>query len=137
LAPLLRTVPAHPLAAANYGRRAILPASVLARRWDTEEARAILAGTAAHAMMPLTAVPTAGIGLMLTGLAHAVGWPVVAGGSARITDAMAAALVANGGRIETGRWVRSLGALPAARAILLDVSPRALALLGGGKLAPP
>src|SRR6266568_5151705 len=36
LAPLLRTVPAHPLAAANYGRRAILPASVLARRWDTE-----------------------------------------------------------------------------------------------------
>src|SRR6266700_3200464 len=44
LAPL-RTLPAHPLAAANYGRRAILPASVLARRWHTDEARAILAGT--------------------------------------------------------------------------------------------
>src|ERR1700722_19658781 len=36
LAPL-RTPPAHPLAAANYGRRAILPASVVARRWDTDE----------------------------------------------------------------------------------------------------
>ena len=59
LAPL-RTVPAHPLAAANFGRRAILPASVLARRWHTEEARAIMAGTAVHAMMPLTAVPTGG-----------------------------------------------------------------------------
>ena len=93
-----------------------------------------MAGAAAHAMMPLTAVPTAGIGLMLIGLAHAVGWPVVAGGSARITDAMAAALVANGGRIETGRWVRSLAELPSARAILLDVSPRTLALLAGDRL---
>src|SRR5689334_4405577 len=133
LAPL-RTVPAHPLAAANYGRRAILPASVLARRWHTEEARAILAGTAVHAMMPLTAAPTAGVGLMLTGLAHAVGWPVVAGGSARITDAMAAALLASGGSIETGHWVRSLAELPSARAILLDVSPRALAQLAGDTL---
>jgi phytoene dehydrogenase-like protein len=133
LAPL-RTPPAHPVAAANYGRRAILPASAVARRWHTDEARAILAGAAAHAMMPLTAVPTAGIGLMLTGLAHAVGWPVVAGGSARITDAMAAALTSNGGRIETGRWVRSLAELPAASAVLLDVSPRALDRLAGDRL---
>jgi phytoene dehydrogenase-like protein len=133
LAPL-RKPPAHPLPALSYGRRAILPASVVARRWHTEEARAILAGAAAHAMLPLTAVPTAGIGLMLTGLAHAVGWPVVAGGSARITDAMAAALVANGGRIETGRWVRSLAELPAAAVTILDVSPRTLVLLSGDRL---
>src|SRR2546430_1244552 len=45
LAPL-RTLPAHPLHAANYGRRAVLPASVVARRWDTQEARAIMAGGA-------------------------------------------------------------------------------------------
>jgi phytoene dehydrogenase-like protein len=133
LAPL-RQPPAHPVAAANYGLRAVLPASVVARRWHTDEARAIMAGAAAHAMMPLTAVPTAGVGLMLTGLAHAVGWPVVAGGSARITDAMAAALTANGGRIETGRWVRSLAELPPARAVLLDVSPRALDRLAGDRL---
>ena len=133
LAPL-RTPPAHPLALASYGRRAILPASAVARRWHTQEARAILAGAAAHAMMPLTAVPTAGIGLMLTGLAHAVGWPVVAGGSARITDALAAALVANGGSIETGCWVRSLAELTSARAVLLDVSPKTLCLLAGDRL---
>src|SRR6266704_432388 len=133
LAPL-RTPPKHPLSAVNYGRRAILPASAVARRWHTQEARAILAGAAAHAMMPLTAVPTAGIGLMLIGLAHAVGWPVVEGGSARITDAMAAALTANGGSIETGRWVRSLAELPSASAVVLDVSPRALAQLAGDRL---
>ena len=134
LAPLLRQLPAHPLALADYGRRAILPASVVARRWRGQEARAIMAGAAAHAMMPLTAAPTAGIGLMLVALAHGVGWPVVAGGSARITDAMAAALTASGGAIETGRWVRSLAELPSARAVLLDVSPRALAQLAGDRL---
>ena len=130
LAPL-RYPPAHPLAAADYGRRAILPASVVARRWHGQKARAIIAGAAAHAMMPLNAAPTAGIGLMLVALAHGVGWPVVAGGSARITDVMAAAVVANGGSIETGRWVSSLAELPAARATLLDVSPRALVQLAG------
>ena len=133
LAPLRRP-PAHPLAAADYGRRAIWPASVVARRWRGQEARAIMAGAAAHAMMPLTAAPTAGVGLMLVALAHGVGWPVVAGGSARITDAMAAALVANGGRVETGRWVRSLAELPSASAIILDVSPKMLLQLAGDRL---
>jgi phytoene dehydrogenase-like protein len=133
LAPLRRPS-AHPLAAASYGRRAVLSAATVARRWHGEEARAIMAGAAAHAMMPLTAAPTAGVGLMLTGLAHAVGWPVVAGGSARITDAMAAALTANGGSIETGHWVRSLAELPSASAAILDVSPKTLALLAGDRL---
>src|SRR2546429_1811314 len=89
LAPL-RTPPAHPLAAANYGRRAILPASVVARRWDTQEARAIMAGAAAHAMMPLTAVPTAGGGVMLVGLAPAAGPPGGGRRRGRVTGAVAA-----------------------------------------------
>jgi phytoene dehydrogenase-like protein len=58
----------------------------------------------------------------------------VAGGSARITDAMADALIAAGGSIQTGRWVRSLSELPSASTVLLDVSPRALALLAGDRL---
>jgi phytoene dehydrogenase-like protein len=63
-----------------------------------------------------------------------VGWPVVEGGSARITDALAAALTSNGGRIETGRWVRSLAELPSAQAVLLDVSPRTLDRMAGARL---
>ena len=136
LAPL-RRIPAHPLAMASYGRRAILPAATVVRTWRTPEARAVMAGAAAHAMMPLTAVPTAGIGIMLVSLAHAVGWPVVAGGSARITDAMAEAVVEAGGTIETGHWVRSLAELPPASATLLDVSPRALVSLAGDRLPVP
>jgi phytoene dehydrogenase-like protein len=133
LAPLRRP-PAHPFVLARYGLRALLPVSVAVQVWRTPEARAILAGAAAHAMMPLTAVPTAGIGLTLTGLAHGVGWPVVVGGSARITGTMADAVTAAGGSIETGRWVSSLSELPPATAVLLDTSPQALDTLAGDRL---
>src|SRR5579859_2739009 len=130
----LRRFPAHPLVMANYGRRGVLPAATVARRWHTDEARAILAGAAAHAMMELTAVPTGGIGLMLLLLAHGVGWPVVEGGSAAITDAMADAVRAAGGSLETGRWVRSLAELPSGATVLLDTSPRGLDELAGDRL---
>ena len=133
LAPLRRP-PAHPVILARYGLRGVWPASVLARLWCTPEARAVLAGTAAHPKMPLTAAPTGGIGLMLIALAHAVGYPVVAGGSVRITDAMADAVIAAGGSIQTGRWVRSLAEFPRSGAVLLDVSPRALDRLAGDRL---
>jgi phytoene dehydrogenase-like protein len=71
---------------------------------------------------------------MLIVLAHGVGWPVITGGSARITDAMADAVITAGGSIETGRWVRSLAELPSGTAILLDVSPRGLVELAGDRL---
>jgi phytoene dehydrogenase-like protein len=111
-------------------------AAAVAGRFRSPEARGLFAGVAAHAMMPLTSRPTGGVGLMLAGLAHAVGWPLAVGGSARITDAMAAAVVAAGGRIETGRWVRSLAELPPARAVLLDVAPRSLLAIAGDRLPP-
>lgn len=133
LAPL-RLPPAHPAALMPFALRAALPASAVARRWRGPQARAILAGAAAHGMLPLASPPTAGIGLMLTALAHAVGWPLARGGSARITDAMASAVTKAGGVIETGHWVRSLAGLPPARAVLLDVSPRSLDALAGDSL---
>src|SRR5260370_9630627 len=88
-------------------------------------------------MLPLTAPPSAGVALLLGSLAHTVGWPVVAGGSARLTDAMADAIVAGGGQVETGRWVRSLADLPPAPATLLDVSPPAFPGLAGDPLPSP
>ena len=107
LAPL-RPLPAHPLAMARFGLEGLLPASVLARRFRGDEAQALLAGAAAHAMLPLTAPLTSAFGLLFLMIAHSVGWPVVEGGSARIIDALIAELTSLGGRIETGRWVTSL-----------------------------
>ena len=130
----LRSVPAHPLAMARYGLPGLLPASVLARRFRGDEAKVLVAGTAAHAMLPLTAPLTSAIGALFLMTAHSVGWPVVEGGSARIIDALVAELTSLGGRLETGRWVKALDSLPPARAVLLDVTPRQFIALAGGRL---
>jgi phytoene dehydrogenase-like protein len=133
LAPL-RSVPAHPLAMARFGLDGLQPASLLARRFSTEEARALLAGVSAHAMLPLSEPLTSAFGLLLTMMAHSVGWPVVEGGSARIVDALMGELTSLGGQVETGRWVQTLDSLPPARAVLLDVTPRQLVGLAGSRL---
>ena len=133
LAPL-RSVPAHPVAAAGFGLRGLPPATLLARRFETDEGKALLAGAAAHAIRPLTAALTSGYGLLFTMIAHSAGWPVVAGGSARIVDALIAELTSLGGQVTTGSWVRSLADLPSARTILLDVTPRQLLQLAGERL---
>jgi phytoene dehydrogenase-like protein len=130
----LRRPPRPSRALAAFAWRGLLPATVAARSLHTDEGRALVAGAAAHAMLPLSTPPTGGIGLLLLTLAHTAGWPVVAGGSARITDAMADALTASGGTVETGRWVRSLAELPPARVVLLDVAPRALLAMAGDRL---
>ncbi len=128
LAPL-RSMPSSPIATAKFGLRALLPARRLADRFGTDEARAIVAGTAAHSMLPFSAPLSGAFALLFTMLAHSVGWPVVEGGSARVVDALRAELEALDGRIITGRWIRALGDLPPARATVLDVTPRQLIAL--------
>jgi phytoene dehydrogenase-like protein len=130
----MRRPPLPSGALAAYAWLGLRSAAAVARRFTTEEARGLFAGVAAHAMLPLTAPPTAGVGLLLGSLAHTVGWPVVAGGSARLTDAMVEAIVASGGQVETGRWVRSLADLPPAPATLLDIAPRTFLGLAGERL---
>ncbi|HEY1642595.1 MAG TPA: NAD(P)/FAD-dependent oxidoreductase [Streptosporangiaceae bacterium] len=133
LAPL-RRVPAQPVSAGRFAAEAILPATVVARRLRTEDGRALLAGLAGHAMLPLSAPVSGGFGLFLGLLAHTTGWPFVAGGSMRLTEALVAELTALGGRVETGRWVQRIEDLPPARAVLLDVSPRDLARIAAVRL---
>jgi len=134
LSPIRLPPRRYPRGLASFAGHALRSAAGLAKRFQTPEARALLAGAAAHSMLPLTAAPSGAVGLMLTALAHEPGWPFVVGGSARITDAMADAVLAAGGRVEAGRWVRSLAELPPTRAVLLDVAPRALAAIAGDRL---
>jgi phytoene dehydrogenase-like protein len=139
LAPMLTRplpqVPRHPWTLARFGLPALAPANWLGRRWFTgEEARALFAGCAAHAFLPLSHAMTASFGLVLLASAHAVGWPVAEGGSQHIADALVSVLRAHGGRIETGRRVTSLADLPASRAVLFDVSPRQVASIAGDRL---
>ena len=104
------------------------PFTLLARRFQTDQARALLAGAAAHSMRPLTAPLTGSFGLLFTLIAHTCGWPLVQGGSRRIVDALLAELDAAGAEVHTGRWIKSLDDLPRNRLTMLDVSPRQLLL---------
>ncbi len=130
----MRDVPPHPLTAAGFAVRGLQSAQQLARRFQTDEGRALVAGTAAHSMLPLTAPLSGVFPRLFTALAHRLGWPVVAGGSVAIVDALVAELTAEGGRIETGHLVKRLDELPPARALVLDVTPRQLLELGGDAL---
>lgn len=134
---LLRRVrlPRHPLLMGRFGLVGIRSAEGLAtRRFRGEEARALLGGLAAHSMLSLDQSPTAGFGLFLGILAHAVGWPAAAGGSGAIASALGSYFESLGGKIETGREVASIDDLPAARAYLLDVTPRQLIAIAGSRL---
>jgi phytoene dehydrogenase-like protein len=123
---LLR-VPRHPITAARFGLRALEQGSPL---WNTrfrnDEAPAMLAGVAAHAILPMPSLSTAGVALSLGTYAHARGWPIPVGGSQAIVDAMAADLLAHGGVIHTGVTVSSLDELPSHRVAVFDTDVRAM-----------
>jgi phytoene dehydrogenase-like protein len=127
-------LPRHPLSLARFGLPALTPATLLARRFPTPAARALIGGVAAHSFSPLSQPLTSAAALLLISSCHRYGWPVARGGSQKIADALAAVIVENGGRIETGREVRSLAELPAADAVVLDLAPGAVADLAGGRL---
>lgn len=127
--------PRHPRALARFAPAAGLPASLLARAaFRGPRARALLAGAAAHAPLPLEAPVSAAYGLVLAASAHAVGWPMPEGGAQRLADALAKILRARGGTLETGKRVTSLDDFADADAVLLDTGPGQLASLAGGRL---
>ncbi|WP_106849858.1 NAD(P)/FAD-dependent oxidoreductase [Blastococcus sp. Marseille-P5729] len=127
-------LPKHPISLAMFGLRAALPATVLARRFSTPQAKALFGGVAAHKFGRLDVPLSAAVGVMLTASGHAGGWPVAAGGSRAITDALAKALQSYGGVIETGRTVTSLAELGAVDAVLLSTAPQAAAHILGDRL---
>ncbi|MBF6465738.1 NAD(P)/FAD-dependent oxidoreductase [Nocardia beijingensis] len=131
--PLLR-VPRHPISLARFGIPALAPAALLAGLFRTEQARALFGGVAAHAFHPLHRPLSASIGLGILTAGHTYGWAVAAGGSRRITEAMAAALGDLGGKIETGVRVRSVSDLPTADVTMWDLAPTAVADIMGERL---
>jgi phytoene dehydrogenase-like protein len=133
MGPLLR-IPKHPLGLTRFGLPTVAPATLLARVFATEQARALWAGTAAHALQPLHRPLTSAIGLGLLTAGHRHGWVVAEGGSRSITDAMVKVLTDHGGKIETGVRVTSAEQLPAADVTLLDLAPGAVVEILGDRL---
>ena len=126
--------PRHPIAFAPFALRSSRSAESLARSvFEHPRARALLAGVAAHSMLRLDRRPTAGIGMGLIMLAHAVGWPAARGGSHAITRALAGVLIGAGGEVVTGERVKSMADLPPARVVLFDLVPRSVLDIAGSR----
>lgn len=126
--------PKHPFSLARFGIPSLAPATTLVRGFKSEEARALFGGVAAHSFSPLTRVMSSAIGMALTTAGHAVGWPVARGGSQAISDALAAVITGAGGRIETGRLIRSIDELPAGQPVVFDLAPAGVVGLAGHRL---
>jgi len=121
LGPL--SFPNHPMKLARFGLRALLPSSVFQKSFKTPQAKALIAGMAAHSVLPLNSLTTTAISLVFFGAAHTNGWPVAKGGSHSVTKAMQAYFQSLGGETETGFTVQSLKQLPSSRAVLFDTTP--------------
>lgn len=129
--------PRDVVGAARFGAAVLEQGSPLwGVRFHDDIAPALLTGVGAHAIVPPRTVPAAGAALMLTALAHAVGWPLPLTGSQVIAEALATAVRRSGGRVITGHRVTDMAELPRARAVLLNLSPAGALALAGDRLPP-
>ena len=127
--------PRRPFLFARFGLRALRTATALAKsQFRTERARTFFAGMAAHSMLPLEYAATSAVALGLAISAHAGGWPFARGGSQQLTAALIGHLESLGGEVRTGCRVESLEQLPAGTTVLLDITPKQLVKIAGGKL---
>jgi phytoene dehydrogenase-like protein len=120
---------------ARFGLAAIRSASELANsKFKTDRTKALFAGCAAHSMVSLNKIATASFGISLAMVAHIVGWPIIKGGSQKLADCLEIYFRSLGGEIETARKVESLNLLPAAKVILLALTPRQVASVAADQL---
>jgi phytoene dehydrogenase-like protein len=115
----------------SVARAGLSSARGLAKRFRSERARALLAGHAAHSMLPLETRPSGGVGLFLIATAHVFGWGFPRSGSQRLAEALADRLQELGGEIRTASAVDEL---PRADVVLADVVPRELVRIAADRL---
>lgn len=127
--------PKHPVLLSRFGWNALKPASKLSKTFTTTAGKALFAGMAAHAMLPLSKPATSAIAMVLMLAAHYKGWPIPKGGSQKIADSLLAYYTSIGGTVQTGFYVNHLKQLPSSHAVLLDVTPQQLLQIAGHKFS--
>lgn len=121
LSPVTRPPLRSPLAMARFGLDALQSAFWFAEEnFETPEAKALLAGCAAHGSSPLTEPFTNAFALVLAVSAQAIGWPLVRGGSQRIVDALTALLLRHGGEVRRDSPITALRQVPDSKVVLFD-----------------
>jgi len=127
--------PRHPFQLARFGLKAVQPLSLLNKLYFKEEhTKALLAGLAAHGMLPLDHWVSSGIAMVLGTLAHKVGWPYPRGGAQNLSRALDQYFRSMGGEVRTQTKVSSISDLPPCRIVMLDTAPQLLLEMGGIRL---
>jgi phytoene dehydrogenase-like protein len=124
-------IPKHPWLMARFGVSAILPASIIARRFCSERTRALFAGLAAHSLLSLHEPLSGAFGIIMAVPAHAVGWPIPRGGAQSLTSALCRYLATLGGKVRTSARIESLLGLSRYAVTLCDITPRQLIAIAG------
>lgn len=119
-------IPNHPVKIARLGWATLRGASA----YRGVRARALYAGLAAHACLPIDHPVAAGVAMVLGVSAHAVGWPIPQGGASMLSGALARRLGELGGAIETSSEVREIGE----GLTLCDIGPKQLLRMAGNRL---
>jgi phytoene dehydrogenase-like protein len=132
----LRRVPTRSVPqVVSFGLTGLPNVKWLAHRFfETEKARALMGGAAAHGMLDLSQPLTSALGMLLAMLSHHAGWPLVEGGSQNLADAMVTALEQQGGEVETGHLVTDLREFDGVPAVLLDTTPEAFVGMAGDRV---
>lgn len=128
--------PKHPIDLAAFGLNALRPASSLAGKFKTKEARGLWAGMTAHSIQPLSNLATSAIGLVLMAAGHLHGWPLPKGGSKEIANALASYFIELGGKIQTGVHISAMKDIPSAKTVLFDLSPKQILEIAGDRFSP-
>lgn len=127
--------PRHPLTFSLFGAQGALPASLYAKlRFRGERGRATFAGCAGHSVLPLSKPFSGAVGLIFALTAHLENWPVAAGGSAAVTQALASYLETWDGEIRTDFTVTDLSQLPESKVVLFDTDPTQLSKISKSAL---
>lgn len=85
----------------QLGGRGAWPATAMNRIFREERTKALFAGLAGHATMPLSNPLSGAFGVMFGATGHVTGWPFVRGGSGELTRALTRDLEAHGGQVRT------------------------------------
>ena len=134
LGPIVRW-PAHPLRMARFGLAGMASASALGKAFFRgEHARALLAGSAVHAIVPPSQPLTGAFGMLFSALGMSRGWPVAIGGTQSITNALVGAASAHGVSIRCNAEVKNVAHLPDHDAVLFNLTPQQILQLRGVEL---
>lgn len=128
-------IPTQPVMAFQFGMKALVSAENLVNRhFSGRRARALFGGISAHSVLPLDKPVSAAAGMLLGAAAHTTGWPIPAGGSRSVSNALGDYFKHLGGVIETGRKIENMSMLPDSKVQLFDLTPAQLVQIDGLEL---